>query len=178
MSEFSRNPASRSSGFTLIDVLGAVLVVGIAFGGIFAANSRALGMVKSAKQVAVASKCLQQRIEQIRNYNWTQVTDAIAMQDLYAVPPLPSSELPGFAEQVTVSAFTPATSGSASSAPTGALLQISRASNGTVTLNSDNPDLVEKRVIRVDTRITWPGPGGTQRVRETSVLMANGGIGR
>jgi Tfp pilus assembly protein PilE len=172
------SPASRSRGFTFVDVMMAVLVVGLAFGGVFAANSRALSLVKSAKQAAVASKCLQQRIEQIRNFNWTQVTDAAAMQDLYSVPPLPSIELPGFSEQCTISAFTPAASGVASDAPTGTTLTITRDNGGVVTLVSDNPALTSGRLVRVDVRITWPGPGGSTRLRETSVIIANGGIGR
>lgn len=168
----------HSAAFTFVDVMAAVLVVGLAFGGIFAANSRAMSMVKSAKQAAVASKCLQQRIEQLRNYNWTQVTDSSALQDLYSVPPLPSVELPGFSERLTVSAFTPATSSSASAAPSGTLLQITRTADGAVSLISDNADLVAQRLVRVDVRIAWPGPGGGQRIRETSVVIANGGIGR
>jgi Tfp pilus assembly protein PilV len=173
-------PSSRRrvGGFTFIDVMMAVLVVGLAFGGVFAANSRALSLVKSAKQAAVASKCLQQRIEQIRNYNWTQITDAAAMQDLYSVPPLPSIELPGFSEQCTISAFTPATSGSASNTPSGTTLTITRDNAGVVTLVSDNPALMSGALARVDVRITWPGPSGTQRLRETSVIIGNGGIGR
>src|SRR4051794_39142313 len=97
-----RGPLNRIAGFAMVDVLAAVLVIGISLTALFGANSRAMGMLKSAKQAAVASKCLQQRIEQIRNYNWTQVTDAQSIQDLYATPPLPSSELPGFSEQVTI----------------------------------------------------------------------------
>ena len=159
--------------------MGAVVVIGLAFGALFAANTRAMGLLKSAKQAAVASKCLQQRIEQIRNYNWTQVTDSQAMQDLYSVPPLPSSELPGFSEQVTISEFVPAaTSGNGASAPAGQFLQIARANNGTVTAVSDSPELVNKPQVRVDVQISWPGPGNRTRMRETSVLVANGGIGR
>ena len=179
MSEFSTNrPGTR--GFTLVDVMAAVLVIALSLAALFAANSRAMGLLRSAKQAAVASKCLQQRIEQIRNYNWTQVTDAAAMQDLYSTPPLPSAELPGFSEQVTVSAFTPTTSsdGSASPAPTGSLLQITRNNGGTVTLVSDSVDLGSQPTVRVNVQITWPGPGGTNRLRETSVIVANGGIGR
>ena len=179
MSEFATNrPGTR--GFTLVDVMAAVLVIALSLGALFTANSRAMGLLKSAKQAAVASKCLQQRIEQIRNYNWTQVTDATAMQDLYTTPPLPSAELPGFSEQVTVSAFTPATSsdGSASPGPTGAQLQITRNNAGTVALVSDSVDLGSQPTVRVNVQITWPGPGGTSRLRETSVIIANGGIGR
>ena len=163
----------------MVDILGAMLLIAISLGAVMAANSRAMTMLKSAKQAAVASKCLQQRIEQIRTYNWTQVTDSTAMTDLYSVPPLPSTELPGFSEQVTVSAFTPATtSGTASPSPAGSFIQITRDASGVVTLVSDNPNLVDGSEVRVDVRITWPGPGGSTRLRETSVVIANGGVGR
>ena len=173
-------PCQRTAGgFTFIDVLGAVLLIAIGLTSLIAANSRSMIMLKSAKQAAVASKCLQQRIEQIRTYNWTQVTDSQAMQDLYSVPPLPSVELPGFSEQVTVSAFIPATtSGAAAPAPTGSVIQITRDANGVVTLVSDNPNLTDGQEVRVDVQITWPGPGGRARMRETSVVVANGGVGR
>lgn len=171
--------ARRKDGFSLIDVMAALIVIGFSFAALFAANSRAMGMLKSAKQAAVASKCLQQRIEQIRNYNWTQVTDAAAMQDLYSVPPLPSAELPGFSEQVQVSAFTPkTTSGTQSDSPAPPYLTVTRSSAGTVALASDNADLVSGPTVRVDVQITWPGPGGRTRMRETSVVVANGGLGR
>ena len=171
----------------MIDVCGAVLVGGLAFAAVFGANSRAMGLLKSSKQAAVASKCLQQRIEQIRTYNWTQVTDSVAMQALYATPPLPSIELPGFSEQVTISAFTPATTnGGTAPAPVAPFLQITRGANGTVTLVSDNPNLVDQpqngitnpgAEVRVDVQITWPGPNGRTRIRQTSVIIANGGVG-
>jgi Tfp pilus assembly protein PilV len=169
----------RKDGVSLLDVMASLLVIGLSFAALFAANARAMGMLKSAKQAAVASKCLQQRIEQIRNYNWTQVTDADAMQDLYSVPPLPSAELPGFSEKVTASAFTPTTtSGNASAAPVAPYLQITRDSSGTVALVSDSVDLVAGPTVRIDVQISWPGPGGATRMRETSVIVANGGLGR
>ena len=98
----------RQFGFTMVDVMAATVVVALALAGVFVANTRAMGLVRSAKQAAVASKCLQQRIEQIRNYSWLQLTDFTAMQNLYSVPPLPSVELPGFSERVTVSKYIPA----------------------------------------------------------------------
>jgi Tfp pilus assembly protein PilE len=166
-------------GFSLVDVLVALLIIGVGLATLFAANSRAMSMLRSAKQAAVASKCLQQRIEQIRNYNWTQVTDAQSMQDLYAVPPLPSIELPGFSEQVIISQYTPALlQNTAAPAPSPPYLQITRANDGTVALVSDNTALVNGPSVRVDVQITWPGAIGATRMRETSVIIANGGIGR
>ena len=163
----------------MVDVMGAMLVVGLAFAGIFAANTRAMSMVRSAKQVAVASKCLQQRIEQIRNYNWTQVTDTQALQDLYAVPPLPSIELPGFKEQVTVSAYTAPIPPILPVAPAEPWIRITRDENGLVAPVEDAPDLVDgQSLVRVDVQIQWPGPGGALRTRQTSVIIGNGGIGR
>ena len=163
----------------MVEVMSAVLCIGLGLSGLFAANSRALVMLKSSKQAAVASKCLQQRIEQLRSYNWTEVTDSQSLQDLYAVPPLPSIELPGFSEQVTVSAFTPATTSDAQSpAPVDPFLTVTRQVDGTVTLLSDAPDLIDGTVVRVDVQISWPGPQGNKRMRETSVVISNGGIGR
>ena len=176
---FRNTLARHRCAFSLVDVMGAMLVVGIAFAGIFAANTRAMSMVRSAKQVAVASKCLQQRIEQIRNYNWTQVTDTQSLQDLYAVPPLPSIELPGFKEQVIISAYTAPISPTAPTAPAQPWIKITRDENGVVTGVDDAPDLVDgQRMVRVDVQIQWPGPGGGLRTRQTSVIIANGGIGR
>lgn len=179
MRPYSLIPHPRQGAFTLIDVMGSVLVIGLALVALVTTNGRAMTMLKASKQAAVASKCLQQRIEQIRTYNYSEVTDSQAMQDLYATPPLPSVELPGFAEQVTVSAFTPATtSGATSPGPASPYIQITRDNNGHVTLASDNQSLISQPEVRVDVQITWPGPGGTNRTRQTSVIIANGGVGR
>lgn len=179
MASSSYHSRSVTGGFSLVDVMGAVLVIGIALAALVTTNGRAMTMLKSAKQAAVASKCLQQRIEQLRNYNWTEVTDAQSLQDLYAAPPLPSVELPGFSEKVTVAAFVPATSSDLTApAPVAPFLVVTRAVNGTVALVSDAPDLIDGTAVRVDVQISWPGPQGGTRMRETSVVIANGGIGR
>jgi hypothetical protein len=162
----------------MMDVLCAVLVIGVGLATLFAANTRAMSMLRSAKQAAVASKCLQQRIEQIRNYNWTQVTDAQSMQDLYGVPPLPSIELPGFWEQVTISAYTPPVPPAPAPTPAPPYLQVTRSNAGTVALAQDNPSLVDGATVRVDVQINWPNANGGTRTRETSVIISNGGIGR
>ena len=161
-----------------MDVLAAVLLIGLGLAALFAANARAMSMLRSAKQAAVASKCLQQRIEQIRNYNWTQLTDSQSMLDLYSVPPLPSIELPGFSEQVTISQYTPPIPPAPAPSPSPPYLQITRANNGTVTPVSDNTALVDNPSVRVDVQITWPGATGGSRTRETSVIISNGGLGR
>jgi len=169
----------RLGAFSMVDVMVAVAVVALGITALFAANNRSTLMLRSSKQAAVASKCLQQRIEQLRSYNWSEVTDAGSLQSLYATPPLPSVEIPGFAEKVTISAFTPATSTeSTAPAPAAPLLVVIRDATGAVSLDSDAPDLVDGIGVRVDVQITWPGPGGDSRKRETSVVIANGGLGR
>ncbi len=168
-------------GFTLIDVMGSLLIIGLALVAIVTANSRAMTMLKSSRQAATASKCLQQRIEQIRTYNWTEVTDSQAMMDLYSAPPLPSIELPGFSEQVTINQFIPSQTYNTQStqpSPSPTPMVITRGANGTVALVTDNTALVSGPEVRVDVQINWPGPGGTTRTRETSVIIANGGVGR
>jgi len=172
------HPRLVGGGFTLIDVMGSVLIIGLALVAVVGANSRSMTMLKSSRQAATASKCLQQRIEQIRTYNWTEVTDSTAMQALYSTPPLPSVELPGFWEQVTVSSYTPPIPPAPAPTPAPPFLQIARNSDGSVTPISDNTDLVSGAEVRVDVQINWAGSDGRTRTRETSVIIANGGVGR
>jgi hypothetical protein len=117
----------------------------------------------------VASKVLQQRLEQVRTANWVDVTDSAALQTLFAAAADGAAELPGESEIFTVTAW-----------PSGAgpSIQITRAAGGTMTVVTDNPDLVDTPAVRVDVRTTWTGnPKKRTRVRETSTVVANGGLG-
>ena len=166
--------SKRSScrGFTLIDCIGATLIVAVALAGIFYTNGRALTMLRALKMTAISSKSLQQRLEQARTANWTEVTDAAFLQDLYSTPTDSAGELNGETDRITVSQWPVA----ATPLPN---LQVTRNADGTVTINSDSPAIVDGTAVRVDVRISWPGGvGGATRMRESSMIIANGGVGR
>ncbi len=164
----SRRASAR--GFTFIDVMGAALIVALFLSGTFYGNSRALNMLRASKETIIASKILQQRMEQVRASNWTEVTDAISMQATYATAADASVGLNGVIETLTISIF-PSVSGTN--------IKISRSTAGLATVVTDNPNLVDGNAVRVDARVTWTGtPGGITRVREMSTIVANGGLGR
>ncbi len=160
--------------FSFLEVMGAIMVVALFLSGTFVANSRALGMLRASKETITASKLLQERMEQLRMLNWAEITDASSIQDLFATQTNSASLFTGESESVTISKW-PLTSGTTSSTS----IKVNRAANGTVTLVSDNADLVDGTpTVRVDVSVTWPGtPGNRTRIRETSTIVANGGLG-
>lgn len=149
-----------------------MFVIVIALAGIFYTNGRALTMLRALKQTAISSKSLQQRLEQARTANWTEITDAPFLQDLYSTPTDSAGEIIGETDRITVSQWPVASTPLPN-------LQVTRNADGTVTLNSDSPNLVDGTAVRVDVRISWPGGvGGITRVRESTMIIANGGVGR
>lgn len=159
-------------GFTFIDLMAAVGIVALGFAGIFYANSQSLNMLRASKETVNASKVLQQRMEQMRTLNWAEITDTGSVQAIYRTPADAAVLLTNPVETVTISAFPPPGTPPAT-------IQVQRAANGTVSQISDNPDLVDGYpAVRVDVRLTWKGtPHGRTRTRETSTVVANGGLG-
>jgi len=171
LSKFFTRSRVAERGFTFIDLMAAVGVVAIGFAGIFYSNSRALNMLRASKETVTASKMLQQRMELVRLQDWAEVTDVASVQTLMGTAADASGLLTNPVETITVSPFPPSAGA--------ATIQVQRAANGTVTQISDNPNLVDgNSAVRVDVRVTWTGtPNGRTRLRETSTVVANGGLG-
>lgn len=157
-------------GFTFLDVMGAAMIVALFLSGVFYGNSRVLNMLRASKETIIASKILQQRMEQMRGSNWSEITDAPTLYDIYTTAPDAAVGLNSVTEILTVSAY-PSVSGTN--------IKITRSTAGLTTIATDNPDLVDGSAVRVDARVTWSGtPGGITRVREMSTVMSTGGLGR
>ena len=67
---FSRN----RSGFTILEAMIASMILGLALGSVLAVASHCLRYVTDIRRTARASQVLQQKMEDIRLLNWTQVT--------------------------------------------------------------------------------------------------------
>ena len=160
----------RNRGATLIEAVMAASIIALFLGSVFTLNSRATSMLRSAKEAATASQCLQERIEQMRICNWVQLTDAGYLSgNIFNAATDSAFALPVLEERVTIEPY-PAPS--LPSAP----IQLSRQ-NGTVALLSDNPAMSSSRMVRIELRLTWKGgSGGRTEVRETASIVAKGGI--
>src|SRR5437762_3196296 len=64
------------SAFTLAEVMVAVLVVGIVVVSLFAGVSSGFALVKLAREDLRATQFMLQRMEAVRLYTWSQITNA------------------------------------------------------------------------------------------------------
>lgn len=161
-------------GVSLIEIMIAVSVVALSLGALFATFSASAGLAASQRQTAAATACISGRFEQIRAGSWAQITSPEAVQQFILDTPAASAEyLPQLAEQITISEYPP-------SNPPATPIVVRRGSNGTVEIVSrpSGGTLLSKLVVRVDVRSTWVGTGGRTRVRESSTVVALGGIGK
>ena len=163
-----RPVARRERAFTFVEVMGAAMLVAVFLSGAFYANSRGLNMLRASRETAIASKVLQERMEVLRGTNWADITDASSIQAIYATGTNADKGLAPVAETVTISAWPTATTS----------IQISRSTAGTATIVSDNVSLIDgATALLVTTRVSWTGAGARPRARETSTVIANGGLG-
>jgi hypothetical protein len=161
----------RIKAFSILETNVAVALTLISLAGCFAANANFLAVLRSANQSASASQSIQERVEQMRIANWLQITDPTYLQtSLLSSPTASARTLPGCTETLTVSAYPPPTSGTASSTKLS-------STNGQVSLVSTDPALKDNAIVKADWVVTWTAAGNKSvRTRSGSVLVAKGGI--
>ena len=72
----NRDCLATLSSFTLAEVMVAVLVVSIAVVSLYAGVSSGFALVKLAREDLRATQIMLQRMEAVRLYTWSQITDA------------------------------------------------------------------------------------------------------
>lgn len=161
-----------SAGFTLAEVMVALGLIAFSLASLFAVFSQGLQMVRAQQETMSAALCLQDRSERVRSLKWGALTDATQLAaGVYSKGAVNANGLPAAEEEATVSVF-PAPA----AAPTP--LSIHRSASGTVKTVSAPTDgsLTASPTVRVDLRVTWTSSRGRVRVRESSAVMAAGGI--
>lgn len=69
-----KNGANESHAFTLIDVVVAMGVLGIVLTSLFASFSFGFNVIKLSREELQATQILQEKLEEVRLYNWTNAT--------------------------------------------------------------------------------------------------------
>jgi uncharacterized protein (TIGR02598 family) len=72
----NRDCLATLSAFTLVEVMVAVLVVSIAVVSLYTGISSGFALVKLAREDLRATQIMLQRMEAVRLYTWSQITDA------------------------------------------------------------------------------------------------------
>ncbi|MDQ3546704.1 MAG: type II secretion system GspH family protein, partial [Verrucomicrobiota bacterium] len=86
---FSRN--ATSTGFTLIEVLVALVICVVFAAATFATNSQLLIKLKAQKETTAATMLLQRRMEQLRASAWSDEARSTYLKDTVIAEPAPSN---------------------------------------------------------------------------------------
>ena len=151
-------------GFTFVENLIAMVIVVLFFGALFALNSQGLYLLNSGREAVVANVCLRDRVEQLRNCTWAQLTDSTYLStSILNSAPSGASNLGQLTETLTINTY-----------PIGANppIRVVRV-NGSASVSSTNVAIASGTLVRVDETLSWTaGPGGRGRTQATSTLMA------
>jgi len=158
------SPKCHSSGTTLVEVLVATLLLASFFASLFEANALCLRFVAASKQSVGAIEIVQARAEVFRNLRFTDLTTTSYVQNLLTTAANTSDFAKSATEVVKISAY-PTANG---------VTQMTRATNGTVSLDSTATSL-GSTLVKVDISQSWTAVlGGRQRTEQTSLIISNG----
>ena len=186
----------KSGGFSLIEVVIAILVAVIFAAAAFATNQRLLIMLKNQRETTAATMMLQEHMEAFRSLTYAQV----GSNTLSAQPsPSPASaadivyngtasegQLGGISgslqETITVSGYMDSSGHTPATNPTPVPAQnqwVRNSSNPTGALQGTGSTVLATNydLIQVDIQLTWNGADGRPRKREMTSLFGRGNIG-
>jgi prepilin-type N-terminal cleavage/methylation domain-containing protein len=158
----------RQRGFTLIEVLVAIaLLVGF-FVTIFELNTRCLRFIDASKEAVGALQGVQDRVEQLRNLLFTDLTNATTLQTLMTTPSDGSTFAQNVTEVVTLSAYP---------IPDGTSTQITRGPGASVTptVNSTDSSLSSATLVKVNVTYTWTSTLGSRSQSEQTETIISAG---
>jgi len=154
--------------FTLVEVLVAVaLLVGF-FVTIFELNARCLRFIDASKEAVGALQGVQDRVEQLRNLSFPDLTNATTLQTLMTTPSNGSAFAQNVTEVVTLSAYP---------TPNAANTQISRGPGASVTptVNSTDTNLANAGLVKLNVTYTWSRTlGGQAESEQTETIISAG----
>ena len=157
----------RQRGFTLVEVLVAVALLGAIFVTIFELNARCLRFIDASKETVGALQGVQDRVEQLRSLLFTDLTNATTLQTLMTTPSNGSALAQNATEVITLSAY-PTPNGTT---------QITRGPGTSVTptINSTDSSLSSATLVKVNVTYTWTTTfGGQSRSEQTETIISAG----
>ena len=167
-----RRPLRKArSGFSLVEAVVSMAIGSMAVGGAMLLNAHQLRLVKSTRESSAAIQTIQERIEDLRNANWKQITDPAYLSGTYFTKfPKSVAPLDRYWEKITVSAWPDP------SVCNKLIVEKSQRTSALVLLSGAG--LADRSLARVDVQLTWVGKDRRARTREMSTVISNGGISR
>jgi type II secretory pathway pseudopilin PulG len=171
-----------TSGFTLVEVLVAAIVVVLFFTCIFEINAMCLRAINASKESLAAQQSVQDRLEALRNRAFSDLTRTTCgpcvpvypnttcvtiqcVHDLMATPPNLAPFSQNATEVVTISNYPPTANG---------VTQFTRSPDGTVTTDSLRTDPVTS-LVKVAVTVSWTTTfGGRSRTERATSIISDG----
>lgn len=166
-----RAPFRAVGGFTLVETLVALAVVSIGFLGALATIQQTSKMVSAAEEDTLASCGIEQRIDQLRLLDWSQLTGTTGVtSNVWTARPVSMAGITVLQETITISAYDVAGAKTLQATWNG-------ASAPTASFTGNGSDLSTASAVKVVTSITWTGRRSSrQQTRSGVTVISRGGI--
>jgi Tfp pilus assembly protein PilV len=164
------NRSKRSqSGTTLAETVIAAAIIGIFFAAIFELNALCLRYIDASKESVAALQGVQDRVEALRNLDFTKLTDATYVQNLMVNPANGSDFAKTKAtERVSIDKYDTTTNPPTVSAG----VKFKRLPSAIVTRTGSLPS--GAAVVLVNVKYTWSMLGGRSGSEQTETIISSG----
>lgn len=89
----STGKCRRDSGFTLIEVIACIAILGIAFAALLTGLAWNVSTIKFARETVRATQIMEDRLDTFRLYSWDQITTPGFITNQFYAPFCPSNAL-------------------------------------------------------------------------------------
>ena len=169
-------------GFSLAEVAVAMVICVVFGAAAFTTNQRLLLALKNQKETTAATMMLQERMEKLRSFSYSNVADKTYVST-NVVQTTTTSEAPlgGLTEYITVSGYL-TTAGATVNYPTdGTHANQWKRDQGHPTGQEQDQNATlatDNDLLKVDILLTWTSTDGRTRTREVAGIFGKGNIGQ
>ena len=159
------NETRAKAGFTLPEIVVATALVAVFFSSIFEINAICLRYISASKENVGAIEAVNDRLERLRNTDFSSLTSVSSMKSLLGTPANSSPLAQAAVETITVSDYP-------SGNPT---VTYTRSADGTITSVPSTADFSNSTLVQVDVVNQWPATFADRTTTaQTSTVISAG----
>ena len=159
------NQKCARGGFTLPEVVVATALVAVFFSSIFEINALCLRYISASKENVGAIEAVNDRLERLRNADFSTLTSVSSMKSLLATAANSSPLANRAVETITVSDYS-------SGVPT---ITYTRSANGAVATVPSTANFSNSTLVQVDVTNQWPATFANRTTTaQTSTVISAG----